>query len=300
MSMQGTAEAGDYGFALMFAVPHTFWTVTGNSVSRVERTSEDSIHLMASVWDAETRTALPETGLSVEISRNGSLVSEEVIYPMLSQPMGFHYGGNFTLNGDGTYDVELSVGATNTRRAGPFTDRLDDPATTEITLEFTEDSRSEISSQPIDQSGQPGALSPMERMSTPKAVAPSRENLPGTVRGSGRSDDADFVVTVLDSTPEGLDGGRQYLAVSSRTRYNGYVLPAMSLGGTVMRDDQTVYDGPLTRTLHPELGYHYGAPVDSIQSGDELTVSVQTIPQVARHEGYETAFRQFDPITITL
>ncbi|WP_246989610.1 iron transporter [Halorientalis marina] len=300
MSMQGMAEAGDYGFALMFTVPHTFWTVTGNTVSKVERAPEDSIHQMASTWDAETRTALPETGLSVEINRDGSLVTEEVIYPMLSQPMGFHYGGNFTLDGDGTYTVELSVGATNTRRAGAFADRLNEPASAEIDLAFTDESRSEVSSQPIDQGGQPGALRPMEMMSTPKATAPSREEVPGSVRGSARSDDADFLVTVLDRPPAGVDGNGQYLAVSARTRYNGYELPAMALSGTVTRGSETLFDGPLTRTIHPELGYHYGAPVESVQSGDELALSVETIPQVARHEGYETAFRQFEDVTVTL
>jgi hypothetical protein len=300
MSMQGTSAADEYGFALMFTIPHTFWTVTANTVSKVQQQPEDSIHLMASVWDAETRTALPETGLSVEITQNGALVSEEVIYPMLSQPMGFHYGGNFTLDGDGTYSVELSVGATNTRRTGAFADRLDDPASTTLSLAYTESSRSKVSSRQIDQRGQPGALQPMEMMSTPKAVVPSADSLPGSVRGSARSDDAEFVATVLDSPPAGVDGSGQYLAVSARTRYNRYVLPAMALAGTVMRGSETVYDGSLTRTLHPTLGYHYGAPVETIQSGDDLSLSVETIPQVARHEGYETAFRQFDSLPIRL
>jgi hypothetical protein len=85
-----------------------------------------------------------------------------------------------------------------------------------------------------------------------------------------------------------------------RTRYNGYVLPAMALDGTVTRDGETVFDGRLARTIHPDLGYHYGAPVGTVASGDELTLSVETIPQVARHEGYETAFRQFEPVTLTL
>lgn len=300
MSMQGMASTGDYGFALMFTVPHTFWTVTGNTISKVKRTSEDSIHLMASVWDAETRTALPETGLSIEINRDGSLVSQEVIYPMLSQPMGFHYGGNFTLEDDGVYTVELSVGATNTRRSGAFTNRLAEPASTEISLDYTEDSKSEVRSQPIDQAGQPGALRPMDMMSMPKAVAPKPDELPGSVRGDARSDDAVFVATVLDSPPTGVDGNGQYLAVSARTRYNGYVLPAMGLTGTVARDGDTMYDGPITRTIHPDLGYHYGTSVETIQSGDELTLSVGTIPQIARHEGYETAFQQFDPVTLSL
>lgn len=60
--------------------------------------------------------------------------------------------------------------------------------------------------------------------------------------------------------------------------------------GTLTRDGQTVYDGPLTRTLDPDLNYHYGAVVDGVESGDELSMAVETQPQTARHECYETAF----------
>lgn len=51
----------------MFTVPHTFWTVTGNTLSKIARTPDDSVHLMASAWDTETRTALPETGLPLDL-----------------------------------------------------------------------------------------------------------------------------------------------------------------------------------------------------------------------------------------
>lgn len=58
--------------------------------------------------------------------------------------------------------------------------------------------------------------------------------------------------------------------------------------------------GALKRTLDPDLGYHYGAPVDSVRAGDELTLSTATVPQAARHEGYETAFREMDDVSIAL
>jgi hypothetical protein len=51
-----------------------------------------------------------------------------------------------------------------------------------------------------------------------------------------------------------------------------------------------VYDGSFDRTLDPDIGYHYGAVVDGVESGDSLTLSVDVQPQTARHEGYETAF----------
>jgi hypothetical protein len=299
MSMQGRARTGDYRFALMFAVPHTFWTVTGDELNEITEEDADSMHLMAQVWDPETRTALPETGLSVEITRDGDLVSQETIYPMLSQPMSFHYGGNFELDEDGTYQVEVSVAGTSVRRTGSFQGRFGDPASATIPLEFTEESRSEVRSEPLDQAGQPGALGAMETMRTPGAVAPSESALPGTVRGTATVDDARFVVTTLSDPPAGVDGER-YLAVSARTRYNDYLLPAAALEATLVRDGETVYEGPLARTLDPDLNYHYGAAVDAVQSGDELTLSVPTPPQVGRHEGYETAFLQFEDTSITL
>lgn len=298
MSMQGTATSGRYAFALMFAVPHDFWTVTGDTVSKTTAEERDSLHLMAQVWDDETGTVLPETGLSVEISRDGELVSEEVIYPMLSQPMSFHYGGNFALPEDGTYDVTVSVGGTAIRRTGAFADAFGDPASVDVPLEFTEDTRSEVQSRPLDQGGDPGALRPMD-MGIPQAILPAAEDLAGTVRGSAMTDDARFVVTTFESADRvDADGG--YLAASARTRYNRYVLPAMAVDATLERGGETVFEGPLRRTLSPDLGYHYGAAVDDVQSGDELTVSTATIPQVARHEGYETAFRQMDDVTVTL
>jgi hypothetical protein len=300
MSMQGMASGGPYRFALMFTVPHTFWTVTGNQVSQVPKEEGDAVHLMATVWDERSGTVVPETGLSVELTREGELVSQETIYPMLSQPMSFHYGGNFGLDGDGTYTATLSVGGTNTRLAGPFRDRLTEPATAELDLAFTEASRAEVSSRPLEQGGQPGALRPMEMMAAPQAVAPAREQLPGTVRGETVVDDARFVVTTLDSPPAGVDGTGPYLAVSARTRYNDYVLPAMGLSGTVTSGGETAFDGRLRRTLDPELGYHYGATVEGVERGDELTLDVTTPPQVARHEGYETAFLTFEPATVTL
>ena len=297
MSMQGTAQTGDYAFALMFAVPHTFWTVTGSTRSKTTKSPEDSLHLMATVWDPETGTVLPETGLSVEITQEGDLVSQEVIYPMLSQPMGFHYGGNFSLPGDGTYTVTVSVGGTSIRRTGSYEGRFGDPASVEIPLEFTETTREEAVSRPLDGAGNPGALTPMDA-SFPVGTAPTDSDLPGTVRASAMTDGARLVVTTLD---EGAVGGDDtYLAVSARTRYNDYVLPAMALSATLERDGTTVYDGPLARTLDSSLDYHYGAAIDSVESGDELTITPDTPPQVARHEGYETAFLEMEGVSVTL
>jgi hypothetical protein len=291
MEMVGTTQRGDYAFGLMYSYAHRFWNVNGDTTSRTDIADGDDVHLMASVWDPETMTVLPDTGLSAEIARDGSLVSQETIYPMLSQPMGFHYGANFGLDGDGDYTVTLSVGAMSTRRSGSFRDRFTEPTSVEIPFPYSEATKNEISVEVLDdRAGTQGALDPMSMEMLPSSAAPSEADLPGTVVGSGMSNDARLVVTALDDPPAGVEGDGQYLAVSARSRYNRMVIPAMALDGTLTRDGEPVYDGAFTRTLDPDLGYHYGAVVDGVEPGDDLTLSVRVQPQTARHEGYETAF----------
>jgi hypothetical protein len=296
MATPGRTTAGSYGIALHATVPHRFWTVTGTERSVVPRTDADTLHVMAAVWDPETEVVLPETGLSVEITRDGDLVSEEVIYPMLSQRMGVHYGGNFGLDGDGIYTVDVSVGGTSVRRTGAFRGRFGEPATG--TVEFTLDDalRERIDTREVDQAGDPGAVAPM-KAEFPIGRAPAETDLPGEGLGRTRSGDAAFVVTVLDEPPTGVDATGPYLAVSTRTRYNGLALPAMSLSATLARDGDTVFEGGLVRTLDPGLHYHYGTALDgtAIESGDALRLTVDTPPQTARHEGYEKAFLTTPP-----
>lgn len=305
MQMSGTAAQGDYAFGLMYSYAHRFWNVNGESVSLTEIDGEDDVHLMASVWDPETRTVLPDTGLSVEIYQGDSLVTQEAIYPMLSQPMGFHYGANFGLDGDGEYVVRLSVGAVSTRRSGAFQGRFSEQTTVEIPVEYSQQAKAEITVRQIgDETATPGAVDPMDTELIPDSLAPSESDLPGTVVGSGTSNDAKFVVTVLETPPAGIDGDGQYVAVSARSRYNRMILPAMGLEGTLSRGSETGYEGEFTRTLDPDLNYHYGAVVDGIESGDELSLRVAVQPQTARHEGYETAFGGLmggmDDLTITV
>jgi hypothetical protein len=305
MKMSGTAKQGDYAFGLMYSYPHRFWNINGDSTSLTEMEDNDDIHLMASVWDRKTGTVLPDTGLSVEIHRDGSLVTQEAIYPMLSQPMGFHYGSNFGLDGDGKYTVKLNVGAMSTRRTGTFSEQFSEPATAEIPFEYSQRAKEEIMFKRMeDETATPGAVDPMQMKMIPDSLAPAKADLPGTVTGSGMSNDAKFVVTVLETPPPGIDRDGQYIAVSARTRYNRMILPAMGLEGTLSRGSETVYEGEFTRTLDPDLNYHYGAVVDGVESGDELSLQVTVQPQTARHEGYETAFGGLmggmDDVTITV
>jgi hypothetical protein len=304
MKMAGMGSDGDYRFALMYSYPHRFWNVTGTEVQKTAIEDDDDIHLMASVWDPETGTVLPEAGLDLAIETDGDLVSQEVIYPMLSQPMGFHYGGNFGLDGDGSYTVTVSVGGLNTRRTGAFQGKFGGPGSAEITLDYSESTRNEISfDETPDRAGERMAREPMEmEMDMPNSVLPAPADLPGTVRGTATSGDADLVVTTLETPPAGVDApdGASYLAVSARTPYNRMVVPAMALEATLTRDGGTAFEGTLERTLDPELGYHYGAAVDGVGSGDGLELRVTTPPQVARHEGYETAFLETGAAEVTL
>ena len=116
MAMQGAAEAGDLRVAVMYSAPHRFFRMIGDERKPAAVEDGDSLHLMATVWEPETGTVVPETGLSVEIAPEGGAFDEQVIYPMLSQPMGFHYGANFALDGDGEYAVKVTVGGLNIRR----------------------------------------------------------------------------------------------------------------------------------------------------------------------------------------
>jgi len=299
MAMQGTAESGPYAAGLMYAAPHVFWTVSGTDRRRIERAGD--LHLMATVWDPETGTVLPEAGVSVEITRDGALVSQEVIYPMLSQRMGFHYGANFRLDGDGEYRVRVSVGGLGIRRTGAFEGRFAEPATVEIPLAFTEAERRKVTVRELEAYGKRGAVRPAET-GMPQALAPEASALPGRVLGTATSDDARLLAALLETPPDGVEGEGPYLAVSARTPYNRLVLPAMAVEAALARDGEPVFEGGLVRTLDPEIGYHYGASLDgtAVGSGDELTLTPTLPPQVARHEGYERAFLGMEPATLAV
>jgi hypothetical protein len=287
----GVDAAGEYAFALMYSYPHRFWTVTGSEHSKTALQEADSLHLMASVWNPATGTVLPDTGLSVEITRDDELVSQEVIYPMLSQGMGFHYGANFELPEEGSYAATLSVGAMSTRRTGAFQGLFSEPRSAEIDFEYRGSKLEEIDFRVLEEkAGTKGAIEPVDMPMLPHSYAPTRSELSGRVLGEATTGDAKLLATVLDGPPKGIEGSGPYLAISARTPYNRLVIPSMALSGTQQRGSETRFEGELVRTLDPDLGYHYGTVLDGVRSGDEFALAVDTPPQVARHEGYETAF----------
>jgi hypothetical protein len=305
MTMEGMATSGRLRAAFMYSYPHRFWNVTsGSEETTVEKTGiedGDAVHAMVALWDRETGVYLPDTGLSLELSQDGEPLGPEVIYPMLSPQMGFHYGGNFPLEGDGTYVAEVSVGGTATRRTGAFRGQFGDPATMRIEFTYSREERENLSIRTFDdRAGERGTVAPMGMAALPDPALPGPDALPGVPVGTARTgDDIAFVGMALDAPPAGLGSeGDGYLAVSARTRYNRMLLPMMALRATVERGGETVYDGRLTPTLDPDLHYHYGATAP-VRSDDDVTVTVETPPQVARHEGYETAFLERSSVTLS-
>jgi hypothetical protein len=217
---------------------------------------------------------------------------------MLSQRMGFHYGGNFTLPSDGEYVGRVSIGGTSVRRTGTFRGKFGQSTTIDVPFTFDEAEREKVTVTELDAYGQRGAVKPMEMMMMPQATARPESELPN-VLGAPKSDDA-VLLTGTTEPPEGVEGSDDYLYVSARTPYNGLVLPAMGLDAVVSGSGGTTYEGPLVRTFGPDLGYHYGAAIDgTVGSGDTVTLEPTVPPQVARHEGYERAFLQMDPVEVT-
>jgi len=299
MEMVGGGDAGDLRVGLMYSYPHEFWVVEQDGDEFVTSPTGvedgDAVHLMATPFHEPTGTVIPSSGLSVEITQDGSLVSQEILYPMLSQQMGFHYGANFPLAGDGSYEVNVSVGGVNSEQFGDFEGLFDEPAEASVSFDYRETARNEIDFERFnDRAGKRGALEPMEMDKVPTGRAP--EQLPGTALGEAASGDATVLAAAVEAAR--FDGTR--VGVSPRTPYNALVIPGMGLEATLTSADGSErFDGRLRPALDPELGFHYGTTVDELESGDELRVSVTTPPQVARHEGYETTFLEMNEMGFT-
>lgn len=302
MAMVGTAENAGYTAALTYTYPHRFWLVTGTRTQRVRIKPSDSVHLMPVVWDTETGIVPPDINPGLTVEQDGESVANPAPWAMLSQPMGFHFGENVALDGDGTYTVTVDVGSPSIRRTGGLSD--DRGGTSfEFEFEYSESAKQAIAYTdiPSDREGTRGAVDPMAMEMMPSTTAPPESALPGTVIGAGTSGDAVVVATLIDdATPYGGGSDESYLAISPRTPYNRFVLPMATVAATVERGSATVSDPTVTAAIDPDLRYHYGAPVSGVEPGDSVTITFQTPPQMARHEGYETAFVEMDPVSLTV
>lgn len=292
MEMIGTQTVDDRRVGLFYSYAHRFWTVTGTRINLAEIQDEQDVHLMASAWDPDTQTVIPVLDQpTFTITQDGSEVDSKRAWPMLSQNMGFHFGENMVLDGDGTYTVTVDVPAVGATTVGDFEGRFGETITAEFTFEF---SQSDLNPDNIsfeqfpDEQGSRAAVSPMEMGMLPLSYAPEMSALPGSPVEVGSVGDAKLVATVEDST----------LLVSPRTPYNGFSIPGFSLSAAV---DSVGFDGQLDDAIGPDMGLHYRAELpEAPSSGDELTVTVDGPCSLSRHEGYETAFLERGSVSTTL
>lgn len=298
MAMYGMANAGDYTIGLMYTFPHRFWTITGQQTNLVEITNDDSLHLMVSLADAQTGMTIPaDVRITVEGEDTDVTPYRGQLWPMITQTMGFHYGDNVAIAEEGTYTATLEISPVTARRTGGLVGRFEQPETAELTFEYSPDDIYDLEFSLIDEErrGERGALDLMDH-EMPAATVPPAEKFPGTVLGTDRSGDADFVIAVLERERFGEEA---YLVVSPRTPHNRVVLPLMSLSATITRNGERVFEAPLESTLDPELNFHYGTEISTLNAGDTLTVTIESVPQLARHDGYETAFMEMSPVEVT-
>lgn len=299
MKMVGKATQGRYRCALAYTFPHRFWTVTGSETARVNPQDSDKVHLMVMVWDAESGVVLPGTTPNVELTGPDGEITSLSPWEMLSQPMGVHYGDNVDLGREGRYEVSVRVPPLAVRHT-TAADYGSDPLEFSFEMDFVQDRLDDISFEdvPSDEEGSPGAVSPMDMAAVTSSQVPPRGEFSGSVRGVKRAGAAALLVATRESVGQFAQGsGESYLVASLRTPHNRYALSAASLTVTAERDGETVYNGRLTATLDPEMGLHYGDVVPADGAFDSVTVTVETPPQLARHEGYETAFLDFEPVS---
>ncbi|WP_418285100.1 iron transporter [Halorubrum sp. DTA46] len=314
-----TQRVGEFAVTPMITYPHRFWLVTGQRVEEVLPESSRGVHLMFTPWDPETETVLPvDAGAQIRVSRDGEAVDQRAPWPMLSQSMGFHFGDNVPLPGDGTYTVEIELTPIATRKTGGFDGRFEEGATATFEFEYDEPLRRRLIDDVryFDEElwGQLGAIEPMDpdhgshgddgghgdgetddhdetEITMPYSRLPAPEEYPGVAMGEPRTGDARVVVRSLRESR--LADGDDYLLVSPRTPYNAVPLAdtAISVAGAV--------EGNLTQTLDDELGLHYGIPA-SLSPGDTVEVRFDSPPQVSRHAGYETAFIDMPPVEVSI
>jgi hypothetical protein len=300
MEMAGMGMTGDgRRVSLSYTFPHRFWRVfrrddeEGYESQITEVEADDAVHLMANVWDDETGIVLPVSSVDIAVTGGNDVDERETIYPMLSQRMGFHYGDNYHLDGDGTYTASVTVGGVTAERFGAFAERLDAPETVEIEFEYSESGRNDLTFTEYDQAGELGAVDPMEMGMMPMGTVGDPG---GTAMGEAMVDDIRYRASLHSADRF----GGPYLAVTAATRYNEFVIPSMGLAVTAAGPDgETVLSESLSPGLDPEIGFQYGVSAPGLTGDEEIALDVTTSPQVARHEGYETAFFSTPTVDLT-
>lgn len=296
-----TVSADGLAVSVFYSQPDLYWRVrTDGSTELVEPSSDASLQVIAWVWEPESEVVLQDASVTAFISKDGDVVTETPLVALLNQRTGLHWAGNVSLATYGEYDLALQVETGRTRYTASLADGVPASTTVDLALPFERGSLDEIRTVYLDQEGNRGAVKPMSTDEVPLSVQPDPNDGLGTVLGSARSADADERVMRVPAAENPLGDDTPYLAVLLGTPFNEYALPGAELTGTLTRDGETTFDGSLQATIDERLGYHYGATISSIESGDELTVRVETPPTVARFDGYEKAFLECPDRTIQL
>ncbi|MGM0389875.1 MAG: iron transporter [Natrinema limicola] len=285
--------------------PHSFWPVVDAERSRADVRSRHALHLMVSIHDSESGVIVPapvtttiRRGNEVGIGEN---VDRRSLWPMLSQRMGPHYGDNVVLDGDGTHTVTVRVGPTSADTTGSLADRVAEPTTADIEFEYDGAEIEGLERRLVDSDEGRGEQGALEPMTDATAHGPTIESGGGTPIGLGRSGDVVFPTALIGVTDRS-EVDSPALAVTPRTRHNRYPLPFTSLSATVSQNGDRIATESLIETIDAQYGHSYNTTLEPavLERGDALSITIETPPQVARHEGYETAFLERDVATIDL
>lgn len=307
MATYGMAHQGEYGIALQYTFPHRFYNVTPAGTERVDVQESDAMHLMVTVWDRETGTVLPATP-QIDLSTDGRLATSLRPWAMISQRMGFHYGDNVALD-EGTYIADIQVSSPAVDLVGDLEGRFRSGTTATIEFTYDVDDIYDLSFNEFDddERGRRGAAQLMDGEHNedsengghaPVSTVPPAEELPGAALETGHSGDAVVVARLVDEGSRFAD--EPFLLVSPRTPYNRVPLPELSMRATAYRDGKAaVSEEPLSPMLDPDVGFHYGLSSPSLVSVDSVEIAVTAPPGVLRHDGYETAFLDMEPVRLS-
>ncbi|SFS32527.1 DUF7350 domain-containing protein [Halostagnicola kamekurae] len=332
MKMLEPVEAGEYTLAPMLSYVHPFWIISGDEIEREEPDDGNGVHLMVVVWDTETGVVLPvDSGAQLRVKKDGEQVgSPRTLWTMISQQMGFHFGDNVPLADDGTYTAELTLPPLDVRTTGELEGKFAETETASFEFEYDQTFRNEVATgvEYLDREewGDPGALEPMRHggdmnsgdMNGGEAsgegngdghvqfsALPPAEEYPGaglepsSGEDAATSSDAVFVTRLLESGSRFVEGSERYLLVSPRTPYNRVPLADMSMTAAIS-NGEAADSVALEQTIDGEYGIHYGAALAGVEPGSRVTIEIDSFPQVARHQGYDTAFFDMPPVELTV
>lgn len=322
MRMLEPVEAGEYTLAPMLSYVHPFWIISGDEIEREEPDDGNGVHLMILVWDTETEVVLPvDSGAQLRLEKDGEQVgSPRTPWTMLSQQMGFHFGDNVPLADDGTYTAELTMPPLDVRTTGDLEGKFAETETASFEFEYDQEFRDEVVTEveylDREEWGEPDALEPMRHGGDMNggenngghvrfSELPPAEEYPGIGleprdgEDEATSGDAVFVARLLESGSRFVEGDEQYLLVSPRTPYNQIPLADMAMTATVS-GGETDSAVALEQTIDGEYDIHYGGAITGVEAGDAVTIEIDSFPQVARHQGYDTAFFDMPPVELTV